>query len=237
MPDFSIRSDELELMDDLSLEGDALAQNLEELEVINRRLGGNKVVIRALEQMLPELRAMDRKIEVADLGTGGGDLPRAIIEWARKKQLDIRVIGVDANPFMVDFARDKATEYPEVEFEIADIFSPEFTQRKFDICLCSLICHHFEDEAVVKMLAQLEAQSKLGFVVNDLHRHPLAYYSIQFLTWLLRGSHLVRNDAPLSVLRAFKRKELEELARKARISHFELKWKWAFRYQLIGRIR
>lgn len=232
MPDYSARSSQTELMDDLSLAGEALAQNLEELEVINRRLGGNGVVLDALDKLLRD-RSKQESVSIVDFGTGGGDLPRAIAKWARKRDRSLQVIGIDANPFMIEFSRRKAAPYPEIAFEEADIFSPQFQSRRFDISLCSLFCHHFSDEDLVKMFQQMGQQSKLGFIVNDLHRHPLAYRGIQFLTWLFRGSHLVRHDGPVSVLRAFKKQELEALLEAAGIQTYSLRWKWAFRWQLI----
>ena len=40
---------------------------------------------------------------------------------------------------------------------------------------------------------------------------------------------MVREDGLTSVLRAFKRKELETILTKADVS-FSIQWKWAFRY-------
>jgi hypothetical protein len=44
---------------------------------------------------------------------------------------------------------------------------------------------------------------------------------------------MVKYDAPLSVQRAFKRNELELILEKAGIMNYKLRWKWAFRWQLI----
>jgi 2-polyprenyl-3-methyl-5-hydroxy-6-metoxy-1,4-benzoquinol methylase len=236
MPNFSQRSYEPELMDDLTLEGQALAQNLEELEVINRWLGGNEVVIHALKQLLKNHQG-DKPIEIVDLGTGGGDLPRRIVDWARKHDIAVRITGVDANPFMISFSQKKAENYPEIHFELADIFAPTFQEKRFDIVICSLFCHHFAEPELIRLFQQMQSQSKKGFIINDLHRHPLAYYGIRFLTWLLRGSYLVQHDAPLSVARAFKKRELQSLLEAAGITDFQLKWRWAFRYQVIGKGR
>ena len=219
-------------MDDLSLSGKALAQNLEELEVINRRLGGNGVVLNALGNLLKDSKVED-EVSIVDFGTGGGDLPRVIAKWARKRKYKLQINGIDANPFMIEFSRKKASPFPEIQFEGADIFSAQFQSRQFDISLCSLFCHHFTDEDLVGMFRQMADQSKIGFIVNDLHRHPVAYRGIQFLTWLFRGSHLVRHDGPVSVLRAFKKRELEALLEKAGIENYSLRWKWAFRWQLV----
>ena len=46
---------------------------------------------------------------------------------------------------------------------------------------------------------------------------------------------MVRFDAPLSVRRAFTRAELEHIMAEAGITTYHLRWKWAFRWQLIIR--
>jgi len=83
------------------------------------------------------------------------------------------------------------------------------------------------------MLQWMQANSKIGFFINDLHRHYLAYYSIKFLTGLFSKSYLVKNDAPLSVRRGFKRNEWENLLRQAAINSYSIQWKWAFRWLIV----
>jgi hypothetical protein len=80
------------------------------------------------------------------------------------------------------------------------------------------------------MFGWMRENSRLGFFINDLHRHWLAYYSIKFLTKLFSKSYLVKNDAPLSVQRGFRRKEWNAIFEHAGISNFNCKWRWAFRW-------
>ena len=40
---------------------------------------------------------------------------------------------------------------------------------------------------------------------------------------------MVRQDGLTSVLRAFKKKDLENISKKIKV-HFSIQWKWAFRY-------
>src|SRR5688572_20718149 len=98
---FKKRSEELELMDDLLLAEEALRQNLDELEVINQRLGGYKVVTDSLAGLLPKLNALNRKITIADLGCGGGDTLREMATWFREHNLKVALTGIDANNFML----------------------------------------------------------------------------------------------------------------------------------------
>jgi hypothetical protein len=61
----------------------------------------------------------------------------------------------------------------------------------------------------------------------------LSYHYIRLLTSLFSKSYLVRHDAPLSVLRGFKKTELETLLEEAGISKYTIQWKWAFRWLVI----
>jgi 2-polyprenyl-3-methyl-5-hydroxy-6-metoxy-1,4-benzoquinol methylase len=225
------RSNQAELMDDLSLSGDELRRNLEELEVINTWLGGYKVVLDALEKLLDGYTGAP--LRIADIGCGGGDTLRHIAKWARRKDIPLQLTGIDANDFMVQYARQRCGGFPEISFEQHDVFSERFKQERYDIVVCSLFCHHFTDEQLVNMFRQLHRQAGMAVIINDLHRHWLAYHSIKLLTRFFSDSYLVKNDAPLSVWRAFRREELQRLVQEAGIDKYSLRWMWAFRWQLL----
>ena len=105
-----------------------------------------------------------------------------------------------------------------------------FGNNKPDIIFASLFCHHFTDEELIKMMAWMKANSTLGFFINDLHRHPVAYHFIKLTSRLFSSSYLVKNDAPLSVLRGFKKQDWQNILQKAGIRNYTIEWKWAFRY-------
>ncbi|MFD2721342.1 methyltransferase domain-containing protein [Hymenobacter monticola] len=229
---FAERASGPELMDDLTLASDALRQNLDELETINTWLGGYAPVLNALDRLRPQFPA-GRPLRVADLGSGGGDTLRQIARWARKKRVAVELSGIDANEFMLDYAASKSADYTEISYRQFDIFSPEFQAQPYDILTCSLFCHHFTDEELVTLLRHWQQQAQVAVVINDLHRHWLAYHSIKWLTRLLGGSYLVQHDAPLSVARAFRRADWVALLARAGITRYELRWRWAFRWQLV----
>ena len=153
--------------------------------------------------------------------------------WAFKKKLEVELVGFDANPHIIEYAKENCKEFKNIRFEVQDIFSEEFKQREFDIILCTLFTHHFTEKQLTGIFRQFKSQAKIGVVINDLHRHPLAYHSIKLLVNLFSKSEMVKNDGPLSVLRAFKRKELVQLMNDAEIGRFTLQWMWAFRWQLV----
>ena len=230
---FKNRSQELELMDDLHLSNEALRKNLDELEFINKWLGGNAVVTNALNEIIKKYSLSNQEITIADLGCGGGDILREVANWARKKPIGVNLTGIDANLFMVQYARQKCAAYPNIQVTQENIFDPAFKQSQFDIIICSLFCHHFTSAELIPLLSQLQQQAHTAVIINDLHRHSLAYYSIKWLTKLFSKSYLVKNDAPLSVLRAFRKSEIKHILAVAGITNYSLQWKWAFRWRLI----
>ena len=229
---FEERAHEEELMDDLESSGEVIEQTLRELETINKWLGGNGVTTNGLDRVL-KAKPKQEKLIIADLGCGGGDILILVAKWARKRGIKVALKGYDANPHIIDYARKNCSDYPEITCHTEDIFSSTFTAYKFDLVLCTLFTHHFKDDQLIKIFAQFKHQSKLGVIINDLHRHWLAFYAIKLLTQLFSKSPMVKFDAPLSVRRAFKRNDLVQIMKSADINHYTLKWMWAFRWQLI----
>ena len=217
-------------MDDLNCDGEVLRQTLTELEVINRLLGGNHVTLDAIKKVI--LKSLTKKWKIVDLGCGGGDMLVLVKKWLLSKNIEFELIGIDANPNVIEFARKNCKSHPEITFETQNIFSEKFSNESYDIVIGTLFYHHFTDTQLVSTFKSLKSQAE-HIIFNDIHRHPLAYYSIKLLTTLLSKSEMVKFDAPLSVLRAFRREELEDILEEAGISEFNLRWKWAFRWQLI----
>jgi hypothetical protein len=99
--------------------------------------------------------------------------------------------------------------------------------------LATLFLHHFTNNQLINLFIQIKKQAIVGVLVNDIHRHPLAYYSIRWLTTLFSKSKMVKYDAPLSVRRAFKKSEFKMILSKSGIKSYNLQWQWAFRWRLI----
>jgi ubiquinone/menaquinone biosynthesis C-methylase UbiE len=235
MPNLSYRSNEKELIDDLELENDALRQNLEELALINKYLGGNQVTTSGLSKLCYQSPITNHQslIKIADLGCGGGDMLMVMADWAKKRGIKAQFIGIDANDFMIDFGTKRMANYPNISYLHQDIYSDEFKEKSFDIVTMTLFCHHFSDESLVTLLQQLKKQTRIGIVINDIHRHWFAYHSIAWITKLFLKSYLVKNDAKLSVWRAFVREDLEKIIQESGFTKYSIRWKWAFRWEVV----
>lgn len=217
-------------MDDLDCHGSVVDQTLRELDVINRLLGGNQISISAFKQMV---RKQNHEISFADLGCGGGDIMQAMALWTRTKKGKVLFHGIDANPNIVQYAIKNNKDFPEITFSAENILADSFAEKSFDIIHCCLFLHHFTNEELIRLFGQFKSQARLGVIINDLHRHSLAYYSIKWLTSWFSKSTMVKNDSIISVSRGFRKSELEDMLKQAGITTYQLSWKWAFRWKLI----
>ena len=172
-------------------------------------------------------------IKIADLGCGGGDMLMVMADWAKKKGVNAQFIGIDANDFMIEFGTKRTANYHNISYLHQDIYSDEFKEKSFDIVTMTLFCHHFSDESLIQILQQLKKQTRIGIVINDIHRHWFAYHSIAWITKLFLKSYLVKNDAKLSVWRAFVKEDLEKIVQQAGFTSYSIRWKWAFRWEVV----
>lgn len=232
MKTFRTRAYQKELIDDFQSDGPELRQTLRELKTINTLLGGNHVTTQGIKKLM---KGRERsKMVIADVGCGGGDMIRVMANWAKKEKIEAEIIGIDANPNTIFMAKNNLEDLPNVSFETANVFDKDFQQKNFDIITCTLFTHHFTNQELLKMFRSFRQTTKIGLVINDLHRHALAYYSIKILTSIFSKSRLVKNDAPLSVMRSFHRKEISTLLKEAGWQNYEVSWHWAFRWQVIA---
>ena len=234
-PDFRSRSREQEMMDDFSIVDARLAGALDDLRQVNRFLGGYASVRKAVAPFLHQRRG---RTHLLDLGTGGADVPEYLVRWADRQGLDVRVTGLEANPATVRYARRRLDERlpprlrRRIELVKGDAFAPPFQDGEVDIVVAALFLHHFHGRRAADLLAVMHRLACYGIVVSDLHRHPLAYWGIRAVGKLLPASVMFAHDAPLSVLRGFRRNELIDLAAEAGLPSYDLHWQWAFRWVL-----
>jgi 2-polyprenyl-3-methyl-5-hydroxy-6-metoxy-1,4-benzoquinol methylase len=223
---FKHRSYQKELLDGKNISFEDIRLNMQELDFINKHLGGHKVTINGIKAF-----AEKPAIHVVEIGCGGGDNLRIIKSWCYKRNIDLQLTGIDINKECISFATERSAN-KGINFICRDYSLVQFEQQP-DIIFSSLFCHHFNDNELIEMMQWIYKHCKYGFFINDLHRHSLAYYSIKFLTKAFSKSYMVKNDAPLSVKRGLKKNEWKRIFAEAGIKNYQIKWKWAFRWLVI----
>jgi 2-polyprenyl-3-methyl-5-hydroxy-6-metoxy-1,4-benzoquinol methylase len=226
------RTNDPEIMDDFALEGETLRDALDKIAKINQFLGGNKLTIRGVESLIKNI-PQSTEISIIDIGCGNGDMLRSLADYGLKNDLNFKLVGIDANAFTIKYAGELSKHYPNISYQCIDIFEKPFLELKYDIALCTLTLHHFKEDEIERLLHIFEKQSRIGIVINDLHRNALAYRLFQSLCYVFRLNSMSKEDGLTSILRGFKKQELVEFSKKLNFSNYKIQWKWAFRYQWI----
>jgi 2-polyprenyl-3-methyl-5-hydroxy-6-metoxy-1,4-benzoquinol methylase len=228
MSKFSHRSYELELMDLPFERKEDLYENLAEIELINKLTGGPATTFVALKKLL---QGRKEEVHIVDVGFGGGDMLQYILDHQNELSCKVKLTGVDLLPEAMEYA---IMAHPDLKtsavLKVQDYRDFLKEGNKVDIVIAGLFCHHLTDVQLIEFFSFIQEYCRIGGLINDLHRHPLAYYGIKIPTMIFSKSRFTINDAPLSVLRGFHHQEIECLMKKAHIENFQIKWRWAFRY-------
>jgi SAM-dependent methyltransferase len=188
----------------------ALIGNLRDLARFNRHLGGVELSARAMQALAPGTA----EISILDVGTGGADIPLALIDRGRAAGRLVRVTGVDDRPEVLEaatLADPRVTATGELALHVADGRSLPYPDDAFEVAHASLLLHHLEPDAARRTLAEMARVARLGIVVNDLVRGRRAFLGAWVLSRVATRNRLTRNDAPLSVRRAYSVAELTSL--------------------------
>ncbi|PXY42099.1 methyltransferase [Flavobacterium cheongpyeongense] len=226
------RTLQAEIMDDFLLQGTELREALDQIARINQLLGGNKITLNGTKEILKRVHK-SKTIVIADIGCGNGDMLRMLADYGLKNNLKFKLIGIDANVFTVNYAKALSKEYTNITYLCLDIFSEEFSKIHYDIVLCTLTLHHFTNEQILNIITIFKDKASMGIIINDLHRSKLAYRLFKIICILFNLKKMPREDGLVSILRGFKKKELEEFSKKLNLLNYTIDWKWAFRYQWI----
>jgi 2-polyprenyl-3-methyl-5-hydroxy-6-metoxy-1,4-benzoquinol methylase len=229
MISFKKRSLQKELLDAENIPFEDIKKNMQELDTINKLLGGHAITIHGLKKFITKKTTT---LSVCEIGCGGGDNMEALANYCKQQKIALALTGIDIKKECIGYAVERNTHL-DANWICSDYTLVEFENELPDVIFSSLFCHHFTRDELVDMLKWMAAHCRQGFFINDLHRHPLAYFSIKWITKIFSRSYLVKNDAPLSVARGFSKKEWQEIFTKAGIDTYSIRWKWAFRHLIV----
>ena len=199
-PDFSRRAVTPERMDDPDVDLETFKGCLVDLAKVNRLTLAYRPTLAFLSRLHASGRwPQDRPATILDIGSGYGDLLRVVARWASARSLDVRLMGLDRNPFAGQVA-ERVLGSQNIKWIAEDLFNH---QGGADIILSSLFAHHLDDSQLVRFLEWQEANARIGWFVNDLLRHPFSYYGFTALSRLMLWHPFVRHDGPVSISRAF----------------------------------
>ena len=194
-------TDAAELLDGSLDDQATLVGNLRDLRRLNRLLGGVRLSRLAIERLVGERGTAGNELSLLDVGTGGADIPVALLADARRRGVRMRVVAIDSRPQVIAaaaLARPGIAHCRGLLLDVGDGGTLPYPDAAFDVVHCSLVVHHLEPGGAVELLREMARVARIGIVVNDLARGRLAWLGAATIATLL-----TRHDAPLSVRRAY----------------------------------
>ena len=236
MPSFAARSTEMEWMEAPDIEEQALTDCLNDLARANALTFARPPTLRWLSRATRGL-SRGARFTLLDVGYGQGDMLRAIHRWARRRGLEPRLCGIDLSPWSATAANAATDPSLGIRYLVGDVFEHVPTEP-IDFVISSLVAHHMDDITLVRFIAWMEANARRGWFINDLHRHPAAYYGFMALGRLTALHPMVRHDGLISVTRSFTRRDWDRLlaASGAPSAQVQVAWRFPFRI-CVGRVR
>jgi len=224
-----------ELLDG-QLDAGTVAANFRDLTRINRRLGGSRLSLAAVSPLLHG-RGPTTTLTLVDIGTGTADIPISLVRALKKRRRPrLEITATDIRPEIITLAQDTVAAAGSSAKEIqvrAGRLEDELTQS-FDIVHFSLVLHHLEPATAATLLGEASRVAREAVIVNDLDRAWRWYVGAWLMTRVLTTNAYTRNDAPLSVRRAYRPVELATMARAVGLRPIALYWaRPAYRYALV----
>lgn len=201
---------EEEQMDAAGLEPATYDRVLTDLARVNRVTFSHRPTLAFLKRATRGRTAFS----LLDVGFGDGDLLRKIARWTEKRGIVARLAGVDLNPKSAAVAAAATAPGVAIEWitgDYADVGG-------YDLIVSSLVAHHMTRDQQVRFLRHMDAQARLGWQVNDLHRHRFAYHGFPLLARIMGWHRIVREDGTLSIARSYRPAEWQPILRQADVT-------------------
>jgi SAM-dependent methyltransferase len=228
MPDLRRRSDAPELMDGDHVDPADFAACMQDLATVNTVTLARGPTLKFVSEAMKH--APGRVPTILDVGFGAGDMLRSIAAMLHKQGRQARLIGIDLNPRSEPAARSMTSPSMTIEWRTGDAYDLP-SEDTPDLVISSLVTHHMVDAEIVRFLGWMEATAGLGWFVNDLHRHAIAWYGFTAMATIARWHPFVRHDGPLSVARSFRRDDWQRLLAAADVAgQADVRWGFPFRY-------
>ncbi|MEQ9661395.1 MAG: methyltransferase domain-containing protein [Parasphingopyxis sp.] len=185
-----------EQMDAADLPPETYARVLEDLERANRWTFSARPTLGFLKRAVGDRR----EFSLLDVGFGEGGMLRAIAQWARRRGIAARLTGVDLNPKSRAAAEAKTPAELGITYTTGDYAD----LGRFDLIVSNLVAHHMTPDQLTAFIHHMEANAKIGWLINDLHRHRFAHGGYPLLARIMGWHRIVREDGTLSIARSYR---------------------------------
>ncbi|MFD2585546.1 methyltransferase domain-containing protein [Croceitalea marina] len=223
-----MRNTEMELMDNPELGVQELKEVFKDINRVNAVLGGSKISIDGLHELLKS--SSYQSYTILDMGCGDGYMLREAALFLRKQDIKAELIGMDLRQDILSIAKEASKDFPEISYVKQDVLALNPEKFQCDVLLCTLTMHHFNNDEISVFLDKFISISRLGVVINDLQRSRLACYLFKVFRFFFLKTKIAKKDGLTSIKSGFLKSELQQFAKKIPNVIHRIEWKWAFRY-------
>lgn len=197
-----------ERMDDPDCDPRTLRRTYAQFRVVNALVAGWRSTYR--RHLRPALRR-DRTTTALDIGSGGGDLTRALTRWARRDGYRLQITGIDPDPRAHEWA---AQQRPEPGLSFRQALSSELVAEgcRVDLVVSNHLLHHLDEEQFGALLADSRRLARIRTVHSDIARSRPAYALFSVGTWPFFPGSFIREDGLTSIRRSHTTEELRRAA-------------------------
>ncbi|GCL73497.1 methyltransferase domain-containing protein [Paenibacillus naphthalenovorans] len=226
------RATEPELMDDFSQGGPELCEALRHLRRLNRILGASAPTLYGIRRLWTEADKPER-LSILDIGSGSGDINRKVLRWADTNRIQLKITLVDITEEACEEARMYYRGEPRVQVLHGDVF--KLPEACADLVTGTQFVHHFASDELPEVVRSMLKASRIGVVINDIHRHWLPWAAVWITARLVSRNRYIVNDGPLSVAKGFRPADWDHLGKALGASELFYAWRPLFRYAAVIR--
>ena len=212
MPDLRQRSRLPEMMDGDDVSQDDFAACMADLATVNTVTLARGPTLRFVAEAVAQTPDV---LTVLDVGFGAGDMLRSIAAMLQRQGRHARLIGIDLNPRSEAAARAHTAADLSIDWRTGDY--ADLGGEGWDFVISSLVAHHMTRSQLIAFLRFMAQEARVGWLVNDLHRHGFAYHGWPLLAGLFGWHLIVRHDGRLSIARSYRPAEWQPLLKDAGI--------------------
>jgi 2-polyprenyl-3-methyl-5-hydroxy-6-metoxy-1,4-benzoquinol methylase len=196
-----------EILDDPAVDPEVMKRSMRDVAKGNSLFGGKRA---ALAELMPALREVGNGATLLDVGTGHGDIPRAVHRAADRMGFSVHTIGMDSSLCLVTSERDANDSVM-----LADALCIPLRDRSVDVVLASQLLHHFRGDAALTLVREMNRVARNRVVISDLRRSRVAAAGLWIGSFPLRFHPVARHDGVVSVMRGFLPDEMEDVVQEA----------------------
>ncbi len=220
------RNGDTELMDDPNLDATILQNAVDDINKINKWLGGFKFTLDVVRKQLQLIN--QEVITIVDAGCGDGEMLRYLAKHIKDSR--VQFLGLDFSAASVAKGKEKSSGFDTIRFRESDILKIDPTDIECDILISTLTMHHFNDEEIITFLKKFKEITTHSIIINDLHRSIIAFGLFKFLCLTFIKNEISKHDGLISIASGFKRDDLKKYAQLIPFKKDQIQWKWSFRF-------